>query len=232
MKKKLALLLCVISCLMLVTGCSLTRENKNLSETKLSKSADEFVSQWFSYDFQTTIDQYEDQMTSDQVKSYKSYIKMQKKHGDMVKVVKTQYSTASDTATIVKTVKTEKAGELDITVTYDKDGEISDWKAEEHQTVSEIMGRAALNTVMSMAIVFLVLIFISVLISCFKFISKAQSNTEVKTETAAPAPAAPVAEENPADDLELVAVITAAIAAAGESECTDGFVVRSIVRRS
>lgn len=233
MKKKLVLLLCVISCLMLVTGCSLTKENKNLNETKLSKNAEDFVSQWFSYDFQSTIDQYKDQMTSDQIKSYKDYIKMQKKHGAMKKIVKTQYSTASDSATVVKTVKTEKAGELDITVTYDENGEISDWKAEEHQTVGQIMGKAALNTVMSMAIVFCVLIFISLLISCFKFISKAQAKADTKTEPAAvETKAAPVVEENLTDDLELVAVITAAIAAASESECTDGLVVRSIVRRS
>ena len=43
--------------------------------------------------------------------------------------------------------------------------------------------------------------------------------------------AAPVVEENLTDDLELVAVITAAIAAASENESTDGLVVRSIVRR-
>lgn len=46
-------------------------------------------------------------------------------------------------------------------------------------------------------------------------------------------PAAPVQEEeNLVDDLELVAVITAAIAAASENESADGLVVRSIVRRS
>ena len=43
--------------------------------------------------------------------------------------------------------------------------------------------------------------------------------------------AAPVAE-NPADDLELVAVITAAVAAAMGTTSTDGFVVRSIKRKS
>ena len=46
------------------------------------------------------------------------------------------------------------------------------------------------------------------------------------------APAAPVSEpEDLTDDLELVAVITAAIAAASETESADGLVVRSIIRR-
>ena len=51
---------------------------------------------------------------------------------------------------------------------------------------------------------------------------------EEKAET--PAPAAPVVEETLTDDLELVAVISAAIAAT-EGTTTDSFVVRSIHRR-
>ena len=77
-----------------------------------------------------------------------------------------------------------------------------------------------------MGIVFLVLIFLSFLISVFKFVNR----PEKKTEAPAPAPAAePVAavEEDLTDDLELVAVITAAIAASEETS-GDGFVVRSI----
>ena len=51
----------------------------------------------------------------------------------------------------------------------------------------------------------------------------------VQEVKAVAAPAAPVVEET--DDLELIAVITAAIAAQ-EGTSTDGFVVRSIRRRS
>lgn len=233
MKKKLVLMLCVISCLMLVTGCSLTRENKNLNEKKLSENAEEFVTQWFSYDFAATVEQYESQMSSDQVKSYKDYTKMQKKHGEMKEIVDSGYSLASDTASVTKTVTTEKSGKLVFTVTYDKNGEISDWKVEEYQSIGDIMGRAGLNTIMSMAIVFFVLIFISLLISCFKFIGAIQNKQAKQEETVvAEAPVVPVVEEDLTDDLELVAVITAAIAAASENESTDGLVVRSIVRRS
>ena len=67
------------------------------------------------------------------------------------------------------------------------------------------------------------------IISCFKFIGKAQKKEEKPVETVVAA--APVVEENLTDDLELVAVITAAIAAASENESTDGLVIRSIVRR-
>ena len=49
--------------------------------------------------------------------------------------------------------------------------------------------------------------------------------------TPSPDAVADATEENLVDDLELVAVITAAVAAASETECADGLVIRSIVRR-
>ena len=101
-------------------------------------------------------------------------------------------------------------------------------------TVSENLAKAGMNTLMGMGTVFLVLIFICWIISCMKYINKAAGKTE-KKEAAAPAPApvaaAPAVEENLADDLELVAVITAAIAASSGTPA-DGLVVRSIRRAS
>lgn len=232
MKKRIALLLCMISCLAVLAGCSLTKENKNLNESDLTKNAEAFVSQWFSYDFASTVSQYESQMTEEEVTSYKDYTKMQKKHGAFKKIEDTEYSAASDSASVKDIVSTEKGSKLVFTVTYDENGEISDWKVEEYKSIGQTMGKAGLNTVMSMAIVFCVLIFISLIISCFKFIAKAQ-NKEAANASAAQVAAqvAPIVEENLTDDLELVAVITAAIAAASENECTDGLIVRSIVRR-
>ena len=92
-------------------------------------------------------------------------------------------------------------------------------------TVGENMAKAGMNTLLGMGTVFLVLIFISILISCFKFISVFEN--KMKAKNAAPAPAAE--EEELVDDLELVAVITAAIAASTNSS-TDSLVVRSIKR--
>lgn len=106
-------------------------------------------------------------------------------------------------------------------------------------TLGENMTRAALNTLLGMGTVFIVLIFISWLIGCFKYINvieqkmKNKGAKEAPAAPAAPAPApvaaAPAAEENLVDDLELVAVISAAIAAY-EGTSADGLVVRSIRR--
>lgn len=105
-------------------------------------------------------------------------------------------------------------------------------------STGEKMEKAAMNTLMGMGTVFLVLIFISLLIGCFKYINAFEKKMKDKETAAAPAvPAAPapvavpVMEEELVDDLELVAVITAAIAAATGSSA-DGLVVRSIKRAS
>lgn len=103
-------------------------------------------------------------------------------------------------------------------------------------TLGENMADAGLNTIIGMGTVFVVLIFISWLIGCFKYIGIWEAKMKAKNAPApSPAPvpaAAPVEEEEElVDDLELVAVITAAIAAS-QNTSADGLVVRSIKRKS
>lgn len=125
-------------------------------------------------------------------------------------------------------------------------------------TTGEKLKKAGMNTAMGMGTVFAVLIFMSFIIASFKNINKWETNMKAKKEEqkkaaeiqaiptpAAPAPAAPVPaapipepvqevvlpEENLADDMELVAVITAAIAAS-QSVPVEGLVVRSIRRKA
>ena len=106
------------------------------------------------------------------------------------------------------------------------------------------LSEAGLNTLVGMGVVFVVLILISLVISLFRLINSAQDKAakkkEAKTKNGTPVSElseepAPAAEAEPeeelSDDLELVAVIAAAIAA---SENTDpsGIIVRSIRRVS
>ncbi len=109
-------------------------------------------------------------------------------------------------------------------------------------TFGEKMGRAGMNTVMGIATVFMMLILISLLIYCFKFIhaweekknnaAKAAQASAANVEAALEESESEAAEEEEelSDDLELVAVISAAIAAYEGSESADGLVVRSIKR--
>ncbi len=106
--------------------------------------------------------------------------------------------------------------------------------------------QALVNTVIAMGTVFIVLILISFIISLFKFIPVLMDKLTKKEEPvqpvvqAQPAPAPkPAAVQTPAasaDDTQLIAVITAAVAAAmeedGVSVPADGLVIRSIKKRS
>ncbi len=116
------------------------------------------------------------------------------------------------------------------------DMQVTDITIDQIQTLGEKMTNAGLNTLMGMGIVFAVLILISLIISCFKFLSYFENKAKGKQDTApavkeTPAAPAPVVSAAPAqDDLELAAVIAAAIAASTGTS-TEDFVVRSIKRR-
>ena len=119
---------------------------------------------------------------------------------------------------------------------FDKDDVVTTVTMDPIYSKGEIAKKAALNTLIGMGSVFAVLILLAFIISLFKYVSvfenrgKAKKDAAKKAAAPAPAPVAPAAPA-PTDDLQLIAVITAAIAAA-EGTSTDGFVVRSIKRRS
>ena len=104
-------------------------------------------------------------------------------------------------------------------------------------SLGENMEKAALNTLLGMGTVFCVLILISAIISCFGIIPKIQAKlskkpvkNEVKKAAVDNTIAQIIEKEELSDDLELVAVIAAAIAASEGAASADGFVVRSIKR--
>ena len=108
----------------------------------------------------------------------------------------------------------------------------------EEKSLGERMATAGLNTIMGITIVFLVLYLISLLISLLKYVNKFDAKKSKEQDNASvPSVSAPnqnleSIEENLADDLELVAVITAAIHAYEEAQGnpvpSNGLYVRSI----
>ena len=101
------------------------------------------------------------------------------------------------------------------------------------------MTKAGLNTLLGMGSVFCVLILIMFIIYLFGIIPKIQKKSAekkakkqaVSTETSVEKTIANIVEKEEGelvDDTELVAVISAAIAAYEGNSSTDGFVVRSI----
>ena len=139
------------------------------------------------------------------------------------------------TATLVTDVRN-----VEMVVLYDEDMYITSVAFNPVYTIGENMERAALNTLLGMGTVFAILILIMLIISSFSLIAKFEKASAARKEKKAAKAAKGDAVDNTiaqiiekeetelADDLELVAVISAAIAAYEGSASTEGFVVRSI----
>ncbi len=121
--------------------------------------------------------------------------------------------------------------DADFVYTFDQNMTPTELAINVNYPMSVTLERAGLNTLMGLGTVFLMLIFLSLVISLFKYIPNGSKKKPV--EEVAPAPVRAAAPEpeyvEETDDQELVAVIAAAIAAA-EGTTPDGFVVRSIRR--
>ena len=139
----------------------------------------------------------------------------------------------------------EDGAQMAMTITYDETSTpvkttIADYSDDTNQTMSQRLSAAGANTIIGIATVFAVLVLLSLIIYCFKFVNLAVA-PPAKKETAPAAPKAPAkapaakAEvaaapaKDPMSDPALIAVIAAAIAAA-EDKPVEGFVVRSIKR--
>ena len=130
------------------------------------------------------------------------------------------------------TVKTEyEKRNCTYEIVFDDDYNLSSAAINPVYTTGEKMEKAVLNTVIGMGTVFIVLIFISFII---KYVNNIGAKKEEKpaggVENAISQIVTAEEESDETDDLELVAVITAAIAAS-EGTSSDGLVVRSIKRR-
>jgi hypothetical protein len=108
------------------------------------------------------------------------------------------------------------------------------------RSLGDRIGKALSDSAMSIIIVFLVLILISIIISGFRLINKYEANLKGMKDTKEASPKIDVVPANSSqletkelvDDLELVAVITAAIyayeEACGNTVPENGLFVRSI----
>lgn len=131
----------------------------------------------------------------------------------------------------------------DCVVVMDKKCNITSITVNAKYSTGEKLGQAGLTTVLGMGMTFVILIFLCFIISLMAYIPKIQASFGKKKETPAKETAAAVdntisqiiEKEELKDDSELVAVITAAVAAyeaanGNTSISGDGFVVRSIRR--
>ena len=249
MKKRISLLLCVFVLTFSFVGCGSEKKTVEYDREMLEQSA-EIIIQSFSEMDDETFAQYEDgselqvnmmllqsglpiekeefvsmihswQASIDECGAYK-------KHGKYKVEAKAK-------EIILSTEATYEERKATIEFKFDDKANMESMDVSAEYSTAEILKKAGMNTVLGMGTVFVVLIFLAFIISLLKYVpvitGKFGKKKEEK-ETVETKPA--VMEQNETstmDDLELVAVITAAIAAETGTS-SDGFVVRSIKRRT
>lgn len=227
--KKLWTLLCVVLCIFGMTACGGNNEKEENTLAEQYASLQGSMESRLASIVAMSEEDVNSQLSEEEAKAW---LDVASDLGDYVGTIDFSYTVDDDTITaILESDFTEH--DLTMTVVIDgTTGYANSITYARDMSIGEILSKAAMNTLIGMAVVFTVLIFISLLISCFKFIPDFSKKDEKSAAVPAPV-AAPVAEleeeEDLSDDLELVAVITAAIAAS-EGTSTDGFVVRSIKR--
>ena len=252
MKKKISLLGLVFLLIFSFTGCgSKAKDAAEYDQATLQSYADTIV-QSFSSMTDDDLNRFEDMsdlelnLTLMQsgipvegenfltiIEAWKAGIK---ECGAVTSVDSYELETKNSGATLTaKAVFEDRKGE--ISFSFDEKMNMESLTVSADYSTGEILEKAGLNTVLGMGTVFVVLIFISFIISLFKFIPAIEKKFSKKANVVPAAPAAAPIAAAPAvqlaadhDDGELAAVIAAAIAAA-EGTSADGFIVRSIKRR-
>lgn len=244
--KKLISLLCMAACLFSLAACAGQNDSRTLPETAEKRYYEVFENyiKGISLSDDDEVEEilanadgiYKPEAVSRIGVLYPAWKTNRDVTGDYVGVLETSCRVVDDTVVVSGKVDFSLR-DANVKMTFDKDGEIIGTTIEPIYSFGEKMATAGMNTLIGIGVVFSVLILISLLISCFKYINIAETALKNKKENSTQVAAAGMdntiaqivkkEEEELVDDLELAAVISAAVAAYTGSS-TDGFVVRSI----
>lgn len=234
--KSLLAMICVLALTFTMSVCAFAADEVTDDEVANYKSAAEtLISQIAGFsdeEIETYLAQ-NDAFTTATMESWKG---VKDELGAYSSIVSQDVEKDGDVVTISTVAQFEKA-KADVVLMLDLGQQMyTSMTYSVQYSLADNMQRAGMNTLMGIGIVFLMLVFLSFVIGLFKYIEKFQNVGKKKAAEEAPkaeeAPAPAIAQseaadEDFADDLELVAVISAAIAAY-ENTSGDSFVVRSI----
>ncbi|MCB5867868.1 OadG family protein [Faecalicatena fissicatena] len=234
--KSLLAMVCVLALTLAMTVCAFAADTVTEDEAANYKSAAETLISQIAGFSDEEIENYlaqDDAFTTATMESWKS---VKDELGAYSSIVSQDVEKDGDVVTISTVAQFEKA-KADVVLMLDLGQQMyTSMTYSVQYSLAANMQRAGMNTLMGIGIVFLMLVFLSFVIGLFKYIEKFQNVGKKKAAEEAPkaeeAPAPAIAQseaadEDFADDLELVAVISAAIAAY-ENTSGDSFVVRSI----
>ena len=251
MKKKISLLICILALSFAFTGCGNAKGIQYDPET-IEQSCEqvlyvvasggisgEQVSSMSDWNQGYLMAQFESQTgvqmeAEDFITALEGWSASADECGQYISHGDYEFKTSSTTLTVTAPAEFSDR-EADLEFTFDENLKLESFTVNASFSTGEILKKAGLNTLLGMGTVFCVLIFMSFIISLFKYVPalvdrKSKKQAEPAKAAPAPAQAEEAAAEEEIDDTELVAVIAAAIAAY-EGTSTDGFVVRSIKRR-
>lgn len=250
MKKKITLLLCMILSIFALSACSSEKEDVTpvAGKDELQTSITSMLLTYHEYsdeDLETYAGQVE-QAGYEPIASMLRSLENARAEAGSYRSIKDDWDiryreNAADIS--VTTEFAERNVILDMTVeAAGSDGaglEITSAKFTPVYTMGEKLKSAAVNSLFGIATVAIILTLMVGIISCFRIIpvlerkAVEKKRQEIAANRPQPGPVQPLelVEEDLTDDLELVAVITAAIAATEEVPA-DGLVVRSIRRVS
>ena len=229
-------MVCVLALTLAMSVCAFAADTVTEDEVANYKSAAETLISQIAGFSDEEIENYlaqDDPFTTANMESWKS---VKDELGAYSSIVSQDVEKDGDVVTISTVAQFEKA-KADVVLMLDLGQQMyTSMTYSVQYSLAANMQRAGMNTLMGIGIVFLMLLFLSFVIGLFKYIEKFQNVGKKKAAEEAPkaeeAPAPAIAQseaadEDFADDLELVAVISAAIAAY-ENTSGDSFVVRSI----
>lgn len=258
--KKLRLILCLIACVFGMTACSFVAEREPIpsdTKTDLEKRAEMITSILVTTgqnpegiaELNTNGAEYVEALFQQaglsvdgngMLSAMDSWAKALPDIGTPEKIGSYSFSQDNDKEIIVTVKVIADVRDVNVEIIFENDMNktMKSAAANVDYTFGEKMEKAGLNTLLGMGTVFSVLILISIIISLFAFIPKIQEsfskkkNKSVQKNAVDQTIAQIIEKEELSDDLELVAVITAAVAAdqVANGGSADGFVVRSIKR--
>lgn len=236
--RKIKFILSLLVCIFVISACgskevAVDEDYNGKTKQELQTSSENLLDTivGFSDEELTSYLSSEDEMTVGLIESWQ---KIKDKVGKKVGFEKFEVTKSGNSVITVLTEKFEKR-DVTLTIVYDSTMTVTSINTDVIFSSNEVMGKAVSNVVMCLVVVFTVLIIISVIIKGIGFVPKLQSsfddNRDLEDEIVEQPVLITPMIDNLVDDEELVAVITAAIAASTGSS-TDGFVVRTIKRRN
>ncbi len=254
MKKRICLLICVLIAVLGLAGCSGSGKDKEEYATDTMQATAETLVSAFSQMDDASFEQLKEleNLSDFQLEFQMLQMGLNVSGEGFLNIIRSWEAAEEECGNFVKngdysieikskeivisTLAEYEDRDATIAFTFNKSGMLESMDISAKFTTGEILTKAGLNTLLGMGTVFAVLIFLAFIIDLMKYIpalldgsfGKKKNNTVQSSNETDDTQQISVAEET--DDLELIAVITAAIAAQ-EGTSTDGFVVRSIRRR-